>query len=57
MRTNKSYGIERHIMQIRMDKELHTELKRVAEVERRSLSSLMHVMLSEQLKRYEKSKA
>lgn len=57
MRTNKSYGIERHIMQIRMDKELHTELKRVAETEHRSLSSLMHVMLSEQLKRYEKSKA
>lgn len=57
MRTNKSYGIERHIMQIRMDKELHTELKRVAEAEHRSLSSLMHVMLSEQLKRYEKSKA
>ncbi len=49
MTGSRSYGIERHIMQIRMDKELHGKLKEVAETEGRSLSSLMHIMLQEGL--------
>lgn len=56
MTGSRSYGIERHIMQIRMDKELHGKLKEVAETEGRSLSSLMHAMLYEQLNQ-RKSKA
>ena len=49
MTGSRSYGIERHIMQIRMDKELHGKLREVAETEGRSLSSLMHIMLQEAL--------
>lgn len=47
---------ERHNLQIRMDKDLHTELKKVAEKEHRSLSAQIQAMLSECLDQ-RKSKA
>ena len=40
---------ERHNLQIRMDKALHTEVKRVAEIEHRSISAQIHIMLQEAL--------
>ena len=40
---------ERHNLQIRMDKALHAEVKRVAEIEHRSISAQIHAMLQEAL--------
>lgn len=40
---------ERHNLQIRMDKALHDEIKRVAEIEHRSVSAQIHAMLHEAL--------
>lgn len=39
----------KHNTQIRMDKALHDELKRVAEIEHRSVSAQIHAMLYEAL--------
>ena len=47
---------ERHNLQIRMDKALHTEVKRVAEIEHRSISAQIHIMLQEAIDQ-RKSKA
>lgn len=46
----------KHNTQIRMDKDLHTEVKRVAEMERRNVSEQIHIMLQEALE-LRKSKA
>lgn len=40
---------ERHNLQIRMDKALHSEVKRTAEIEHRSISAQIHIMLQEAL--------
>ena len=39
----------KHNTQIRMDKDLHSEVKRVSKIERRNVSEQIHVMLQEAL--------
>lgn len=46
----------KHNTQIRMDKDLHSEVKRVAKLERRNVSEQIHVMLQEAIDQ-RKSKA
>ncbi len=46
--------VERHNLQIRMEKALHTKLKEVAEIERRSISAQIHVMLNDALDEYQR---